>query len=502
MAREFELKFTVDPAAMSRLASHPLLAGAAPSSEHLVSTYYDTARSDLRRRRLSLRVRVGDRATVQTLKRSGHSLVDRDEWEMQGGGAPDLAWLRTTPLAAVFAEDALAGGMDPRFTVDVQRTILPIDYAGTRIEGAIDSGAINAGDASLPVHEIELEHKGGPRDGVVALVRHLARDLPLVLSLASKAERGYAVADRNWGRPSKDIPVDLTGARTVEAVFTSVLQGCLHALCRNALLIGDGGNEEAVHKTRIALRHIRAAFALFAPALRRKGFDHLARDLKWMSDRLGAARDADVFAALVSARGASVEAGGPGLATVLAPRRRRVHARLSAALSSARWRLLLIDLLAFSIDGVRRARREERAAPFLRRRLRRLRRRVGRDARGMASVPAGALHDLRKRAKMLRYDLDLVGTVPDLGIASRRIRRTAADLQVLQEELGAIHDAEGLAARLDALVLARHAAPKSVARAAWPGVVAAAQAMAARPPVGAALKKAAKAGKHMRKRAF
>ncbi len=497
--REYELKFSIAPAAAARLAGHPALgtASAKARRERLLSTYYDTAEGALRRRRVTLRVRSGEHQTVHTLKRSGASLVERDEWEREGGDTPDLAWLRSTPLADLFADEEVATRLDPRFTVDVDRTILPIAYDGTRIEGAIDEGAIHAGTASLSVHELELERKDGPEQGLLRLGRKLARDVPLVLSLASKAERGFAVADASWGRPSKSIALDLADIRTLRDLFTAVVQGCLHALCRNAALIGSVEDGEAVHKTRIALRNIRAALALFKPVLRRRRLAHLERELKWMSDRLGAARDADVFR-----HSAETSADGLPLAAALEPRRRRAYGRLEAALASARWRLLLIDVLAFSIDGVRRLARARRAAAFIRCRVRKLRRGLAKDARGMRHQPTEALHDLRKRAKMLRYDLDLVGDLPKLDVRRKHLRRTGDDLHALQETLGEIHDAEALAAHLHESILSRRAPPKSIGNDDWPAVVDAAAALHTSEPDPRALNEAVKAGRRLRRRAF
>ena len=381
--------------------------------------------------------------------------------------------------------------------MDVDRTILPIAFEGTSIEGALDEGTIRADAASLPVNEFELEHKDGPAEGLVRLARTLARDVPLVLSLTSKAERGFAVADASWGHPSKHIPLELAGIGTLGELFTAVLQGCLHALGRNAALIGGAENGEAVHKTRIALRHIRAALALFRPALRRRRRSRLERALKWMSDRLGAARDSDVFRHL-----AETGTDGTRLADTLEPRRRRAHARLKAALASARWRLLLIDILAFSIDGVRRSRRERRAAPFTRRRLRKLSRHLAEDARGLRRLRPEALHDVRKRAKMLRYDLDLVADLPKLGVRGKRLRRTGDDLQTLQDTLGEMHDAVALGERLQESILSRRVPPKSFAVGEWPAVLDAARAMQAREPDAHALQKATKAARRLRRRAM
>ena len=498
--REYELKFTVAPAAASRLATHPALAAAKATSrrEHLVSTYFDTAEGALHQHRVTLRVRAIGQRTVQTLKRSGASLVDRDEWEREGGDTPDISWLRSTPLADLFSDKAVSAGLDPRFTVDVDRTILPIAFEGTSIEGAFDEGTIRADIASMPVNEFELEHKDGPAEGLVRLARTLARDVPLVLSLTSKAERGFAVADASWGHPSKRIPLELAGIGTLGDLFTRgsarlparpQWQRRPDRRCRERR-----GRAQDAHR---APPHSRRAGVVPAGAASARRRSRLERALKWMSDRLGAARDSDVFRHL-----AETGTDGTRLADTLEPRRRRAHARLKAALASARWRLLLIDILAFSIDGMRRSRRERRAAPFTRRRLRKLSRHLAEDARGLRRLRPEALHDVRKRAKMLRYDLDLVADLPKLGVRGKRLRRTGDDLQTLQDTLGEMHDAVALGERLQESILSRRVPPKSFAVGEWPAVLDAARAMQAREPNAHALQKATKAARRLRRRAM
>lgn len=120
----------------------------------------------------------------------------------------------------------------------------------------------------------------------------------------------------------------------------------------------------------------------------------------------------------------------------------------------------------------------------------------------MCHQPAEALHDLRKRAKMLRYDLDLVGDLPKLDVRRKHLRRTGGDLQALQETLGEIHDAEALAAHLHESILSRRAPPKRVANDVWPAVVDAADALRKAEPDPHALNRAAKAGRRLRRRAF
>ena len=64
---EIELKFLCEPADLA-----VVLAAAPPGETHekaLVSTYYDTPQGDLRKARISLRIREGGGKRVQTLKR-------------------------------------------------------------------------------------------------------------------------------------------------------------------------------------------------------------------------------------------------------------------------------------------------------------------------------------------------------------------------------------------------------------------------------------------------
>ena len=503
--REYEVKMSIAPDAVERLLSHPVLtAGTAPRpSSRVVSTYFDTPDALLRRKRVSLRVRQSDAGTVHTLKAPGASLVDRAEWEVDDASTrPNRDWLQSTPLKSLFKGDGVVGSLDARFTVDVARTTVPIVFAESTIEGALDQGAVRAKNVSLPLCEFELELKHGAEESVIALARLLARDLPLVLSLSSKAERGYGVADLSWGVPTKEIAVDLSSVRTIADAVAAVMQGCLHAICRNAALIGGAEDEsDAVHKTRISLRHLRAAFTFFEPVLRRRSTKALAGELKWISDKLGAARDADVFqhGTFDEAAAADQTNGTGAVAGIMRAGRDTAHRDLRAAIASARWRHLLLDLLAFSGDGVRRSRRDARAAPFARKRLAELHRSLAKRTRGWAHHSEDEMHDVRKAAKMLRYDLDLLATLPKLGIRQRTVCRLGQHLQTVQQTLGDAHDTIALREHLGEVIL-RRAAPPGTPDAQWAPVHDAARRIAeAAPQDNDLLGKAHRAAKRLRR---
>ena len=469
--QEYELKFSLDPSAFQSLMAHGLLKGATRNrrTRRLLSTYYDTPDGALLHEKVSLRLRESNERRTQTLKSAERSMVDRDEWEHDSEASrPDLEWLRSTPLQHLFARDGVADSLRPRFTVDVARTELPFTLGSSEIEGALDYGTIRAADRFLDVCEFELELKAGPADGLLEVARQLVRDLPLTLALASKAERGFALADATAATPTKTLPLDLSSTETIGTAFAAIVQACLHPLCHTSGLIGAPDDREAVHKTRIILRHLRAGLGLFRPALRRPMVRAVAADLKWMSALLGTARDADVFqhGTFDAAPEKNDSSGAAAVAEIMRNLQQAAHGELRAALATSRWRLLLVDLVDLSMHGVRQDRFDRPCGPWVRKRLQRQFRRLARDTRGWTRLSADALHDIRKQAKMLRYALDLVGTLPAAGANRGASHALAHDLHTLQQTLGIWHDRIALDERLGEVVL-RAPRPDGTVPAAW-----------------------------------
>ena len=56
-----------------------------------------------------------------------------------------------------------------------------------------------------------------------------------------------------------------------------------------------GEDPEYLHQMRVALRRLRSAFSVFAPALPAETTAPVAAELKWLGAALGPARDWDVF---------------------------------------------------------------------------------------------------------------------------------------------------------------------------------------------------------------
>lgn len=446
--REYELKFDLSGGAGGEILRHPLFTGAAGARrDRLSSIYFDTPQEDLRRKAIALRVRQTPTGWVQTLKWQDGSAINRNEWEAPcPGDRPEPNWLTSTPLAHLF-EPSVLRDLRPVFKVDVERSVLPITLPALEVEGALDQGAIKAGSRELPLCEFELELKKGRPEALHRLARRLSRELPLTLSLVSKAERGYALAEGQARRPSKDIHIELKDGVSLQGAFAIALEASLKLCLRNAALI-DGGthDDEAIHKTRIALRHIRALLQLFRPVLRRKKLKPVLTDIKWISRLLGEARDRDVFRDMVVH-----DAKDRALGQMMNRSRAKAHEALHAALGTTRWRLLSLGLLDLAHDGLKRRRRKPKFRPFVRKALDTRQRKLAKDAKDLKHSAPEPMHDVRKTAKMLRYDLDLFDDL-SASVGRKRFRAVREALSALQETLGIIHDHEALSEHLRKIV--------------------------------------------------
>lgn len=483
--REFEIKFQVDPSGIERLLTHPILAEPFRDrrEDRLVATYFDTPDGLLRRNRIGLRVRRSGNHVVHTLKKERGSLLDRGEWEIENAAArPNAEWLRGTPLGALFEAEGVVSALEPVFTVEVVRATALIKTEGAILEAALDQGEIRASDRALPVCELEMELKDGHAAGLLPLGKRLVADLPLLLSLASKAERGYGLAERNLGQPTKVLALNLIDSMTIAEAFQAIVQACLHTLITNAALIAGEDRFEGTHKARIAMRRLVAAFKLFQPALQAEPLDRVTGAMKDLSKMLGAARDADVFQA-GTFDGAEAEGEIPG-ADVLAQVMRGLHATayaaLNAALASSHYRSLMFELLAFSIEGVSSAQANEPFEPFVQKRLGDRAKAIVKGSKDLRALSSEAMHDVRKKAKMLRYDLDFFDKVEALGAGSKAFRHLRQDLETLQETLGALHDQDAMREHLRALIFTQ-ARPERLDPDAWARAAFAAGMIAGRP---------------------
>ncbi len=279
---EVELKLTADPAVLDRLDSHAALA---PLSEprSFVSTYYDTPDLALRAQGLALRIRRDGERRVQTLKATNGAaagLFRRGEWEAPAGAdVPAPSGMEGSPLERLLPDEAAWAGLQPVFSVAVERRTSLVERNGALVEIALDQGRVEADGRARDVAELELELiRGAPAD-VFDLARELAECGPLRLSTASKSQLGYALLDPPRASV-KAGDMDLERKSSTARAFQAIGRACLLHYAQNEPLLRERRSPGALHQARIGLRRLRAAVSLFSPLLRDPQSLAMRADLK------------------------------------------------------------------------------------------------------------------------------------------------------------------------------------------------------------------------------
>jgi triphosphatase len=462
MGTETELKLVCAPEVLARIGRHPAVRAVKSGrarTERLVSRYFDTPEGALRSAGLALRIRRTARGWEQTLKGEGEGvagLQERPEWNWPvGGDAVAGELLAETPAAKILGgRKALALALQrlvPVFESDFSRTTHPLQFPdGTRAELCVDSGEVRAGGRTAPVCEAEIELIPGlasAPDGVRAqsmrlydLPMALLDTLPVRLGYLSKAERASGLLARARAHPVKAEPVGLAEGMTQAAAFRAIATACMAQLQANEAGMLAGRDPEYLHQMRVALRRLRSAFAVFRERIPAERLALVEDEARALGRRLGSARDWDVLCTESLRAIVRSFPDEPGIAAIArrAARERAAHGRDARAAVSdpgyTRGLLRLAQMLA-AVDEFIDHRAEPLpafAATILQHRHRRL---CHLGAR-LAGLSAEELHDLRIRAKKLRYAAEFFGSL----FPGRRARAYAKALSGLQDVLGGLND--------------------------------------------------------------
>ncbi len=265
-------------------------------------------------------------------------------------------------------------------------------------------------------------------------------------------EQALAAAGRHPGDYTGKISVRLEPQQPAAAAVATVLTSLLDTLEANVPGTIRDIDTEFLHDLRIAVRRTRSALKLAGDVLPAGLAARFRPEFKWLGDLTTPTRDMDVYllgfggmaAGLVAASSADLEPFRAHLARKRAAEQRQLARGLrnpKFSRLSRDWR----EALA-AVPASRRARPTARTLAD--QRIRKAHRRVLAD--GAAITPASApeaLHDLRKRAKELRYALEIFGSLYDPGAHWQAIR----ELKALQDCLGAVPGhpgADGRAARV------------------------------------------------------
>jgi len=394
--REIELKLDLQPGDAEALESSALF-GSRDRTVEQVSTYFDTPELALFDADLSLRIRQSGRKRVQTVKAentTGAGLFARHEWERPIRGKTPVMDAHT-PIPRLLARHP--GDLVPQFEVHVQRTTWTLDADGSAIEVALDRGEIRADERREPFCELEFELKRGDPKSLFDLAHRIDAEIPVRLSVLSKAERGYRLEARHCA--SKAEPICLDAAMRVDDAFRLVVASCLRQYRLNeAVLLGRRAVGE-LHQARVALRRMRSALTIFRPNVSDRG-DRFNQDLQHLAAILGKARDYDVFVAQL----------GPGLARDVASAAHDVaYAEVEKALAGKATRRLMLDVAewasvsAVCVEAADDEMPDTALRQFSTEALDRRWKQVAKYQKHLQGMNEAKLHQLRKDLKKLRY---------------------------------------------------------------------------------------------------
>lgn len=468
---EIELTLRLSPEAADRLKRHGVLSrwrAGRSTSRRLVATYYDTPDLALRGHRIALRVRKIGGRYVQTVKQAPNpeaGLLNRLEDEIGvPGQAPDVHLVANKKLRRLLAAREVAQHLQPAFVTDFRRSIVPLRIEDTQIELALDQGEIRTDAGVRPLCEVELELKQGRVGALYDVARALAEVLPVAVEPLSKAERGYALMTGEAPPPCRAEPVVLDAEGTIGDAFELIGRNCLMQLRANIASVQAAVTPEGVHQLRVAIRRLRSALHAFRKLLPDEERRRVVAMVRWIMQVCAPARAWDVFVAECLdplCEHLPEDAQHDALQGFTADVERmqdNAQDRVGALLQDPRFTASCLELEAWWESGTARSMLGEAAdlpvLPFARDTLRALARRLHGEAEEMAGRGAEELHDVRIRAKKLRYTAEFLRSL---------FRRKAAKaylgaLADLQDRLGSINDAITARALLDDLERVRPAA--------------------------------------------
>jgi triphosphatase len=445
--REIELKLEFDPADLARIRAHPLLAATDSQRKNLHSIYYDTADLDLRKAGVSLHLRHTDGRIVQTIKSANGNagLFDRSEWEheVKDRDIDLIAAIGTAlePLLSVRVRNALR----PVFETRVNRTVYQVARNGSDIEVALDRGEVAAIGRQAAINEIELELKHGEPTELFRLARKLDATVPLRIASKVKAERGYELVEDAHQAFEKARQIQLDPSMASGSAFRAIVHNCLVQIIANDPGV-CAGDAEALHQMRIGLRRLRAAITAFAEVSADSRQNRIKTELKAATNKLGPARDLDVFAADVFKHLSETGAGEKEFAEAsrdFTLRREKTYAALADFVRSKRFRRTLLNVAEWVETGRWTRARADAEQPIKKHAadiLAKFRKQIRKKGRDLHELDARARHKLRIRAKKLRYMIEFFGDVFPGHKNVKRRQTSLTSLKTLQDTLGSLND--------------------------------------------------------------
>jgi inorganic triphosphatase YgiF len=446
MSADIELKLALSPKQLARLRDHALLRGyMRPGAKRtrLVKTYYDTPKRLLHDHAVVLGVEKSGDRRIQTVA-SPDGFVSETAQNVSGD-APDVTQIADGRWRKLLAHNSRDGKLAPVFTTEVERSRLPLQVEGSRIDLAFETGHIRAKGREQPICEARLALIAGQPERLYRLALELHDLVPFHIEHRDSVMRGYGLLAADAPTAVKAADVGFAPDATVGEAFHALAQSAFTHLCANEDIVLRGDNPEAVHQMRVAARRLRALLAAFHAMLDRDAVRFLRAELRWLQNQLGPARDWDVFRhgtlePLMA--GLHAEPSLAELRSAVEATRREAYDVARDTLRDRRYTRLLLRFRLW-LDSVAW---EGKAAPaslkvpvasladsILGKRYRKLEKLGNR----FAHLDEAEMHEVRLRAKKLRYAAEFFQPV----YSAKGTRKFIHALVEIQDTLGSLHDA-------------------------------------------------------------
>ncbi len=425
-------------------------------SVHLHSIYLDTRARALAREGVALRLRRQAKRWEATAKWAGEvvgDVHDRPELTVALPGPPPLPFvIPVGPLQLHLAALVAGRSLQPILITDIHRQRIDVfeadaaSDADALAELALDRvqlSGVQDGQPQESFFEVEVERLHGTRRDVSIMARLLRAEFALEPSTDSKFARGLRLIYGSEAAAPSPVAT-LLPDDTVAGAARKIVGLHLRRLRQHDPGTRLGEDPEALHDMRVATRRLRAAERTFDVGMPAALRSYLEVELKWLGELLGSVRDCDVQLDHVARYGA---AAPPSHRAALAcyrdymqaERARRREAMLTG-LNSTRYFRLLRRMEQFAAGQPLRLRAAAMREPIAlvgRRALKKAFHRLSERGEQVHAAPTPEdLHQLRIRAKRLRYTLEFLRDLT--GKAGARLVRRLVKLQDL---LGRYHDA-------------------------------------------------------------
>ena len=460
-SKEIELKLALPMADLSslakRLAQLPVLARRKATHLYLHNVYYDTPAQLLRQQSVALRIRrKGSDAKpqwLQTLKTGGRdnsALSQRGEWETPvSGPTPSLEALEATPWSDIDPDGSAFAALEPKFVTAFKRISWRVRRRGGGIvEVALDIGQIVAGEKKAEICELEFELLAGPTFELFDVAQQIAGTIAVLPLNASKAERGYALAQDSLDTPTQAQPPTLKPELPLSEAARRVLGETFCQFTTNLAALRTSEDPEVVHQARVGWRRFKSALRLFKPTLAAQavpswhGLQALLTGLGDLRILEVAQTDtlpslADAYIAGDARRAQAWQAMAKAMAHATNLQRKAVRQALreptvgATLLSATQW---LEELTVAQVSGHERLKQRMCLGRWARRRIIHLHDQLQRACKDVESPESQ--HRARILAKRLRYGIEAMSSL----LPHKRTKRWLRKAMNMQTRLGAARD--------------------------------------------------------------